>query len=130
GVLTAGDIPLFVRANHKKIAETNIYAADSSFFKVFSFYFIAGNRKTALSQTNSIVLSKETAQKYFGNQNVIGHTVTIFIRRKKFTAIVKGVVKVPSNTHLQFNAVASKDAIKNLFNGLTLSQSYLSYDYV
>jgi putative ABC transport system permease protein len=128
-ILSNSSVSLFVRANHKKIVETNIYAADSSFFTIFNFHFIAGNRETALAQTNSIVLSKRTAQKYFGDQNAIGHTMTIIYRHKKFTGIVRGVAKVPSNTHLQFNAVVSKEVLKAIF-GIKLSQVGLGYDYV
>lgn len=122
-------VPLFVKANHKKLAVSKIWYADSSFFKVFSFHFIAGDRKTALTQPNSVVLSQQTAQKFFGHSRAVGHTLTILSGQKQIPLIVRGVVKVPSNTHLQFHAVTSKAVYKDLY-GISLSKVYWAYNYL
>lgn len=49
---------------------------DPSFFKVFGFRLSAGNKKTALESTNGIVLSSETASRFFGKANAIGQTLS------------------------------------------------------
>ncbi|MDQ2656940.1 MAG: ABC transporter permease [Bacteroidota bacterium] len=63
--------------NRLSFTEGNIFVADSNFLKIFTFPLIHGDRKTALSRANSIVLTESTAKKYFGDANPIGETVTI-----------------------------------------------------
>ncbi len=51
--------------------------ADSTFFNIFSFKLIKGDKKTALQAENSIVLTEESAKKIFGNESPIGKQVLI-----------------------------------------------------
>ena len=57
--------------------ETKGYIADSSFFQVITFPFIAGNSATALTEPNTVVVSQEIAQKMFGNEPAVGKVVRI-----------------------------------------------------
>ena len=50
---------------------------DDNFFSVFTFPLLQGNKKMALKDPHSIVLSKNTAIKYFGTEDVIGETMQI-----------------------------------------------------
>jgi putative ABC transport system permease protein len=50
---------------------------DDNFFSVFTFPLLQGNKKTALKDFHSVVLSKNTAIKYFGTEDVIGETMQI-----------------------------------------------------
>ena len=52
--------------------ENNILFVDSNFLTFFTFEMLIGNPTTALSNTNSIILSETAAKKYFGEQNPIG----------------------------------------------------------
>ena len=52
--------------NHS-IYEKNPFYVDSTFFDVFSYHFVAGN-KNALMKPYSVVLLKSTADKLFGNE--------------------------------------------------------------
>ena len=66
---------------------------------------IIGNPGTALEAPNTVVLTQETAQKYFGNNNPIGKVLT-FNNKDKFT--VTGVCrKNPTTTHFQFDFLIS-----------------------
>jgi putative ABC transport system permease protein len=51
------------------------YFADSSFFQLFNFPFIAGNPSTALNQPRSIVISERMAQQFFGEEEAIGKLI-------------------------------------------------------
>lgn len=86
--------------------EQNIYLVDPAFFKMFSFEFIAGNPDNVLPDKFSIVITDETARKYFGNDDPMGKQVysDVFDRTFKVTAVVK---KMPSNSTLQFNIAGS-----------------------
>ncbi|SDT64473.1 putative ABC transport system permease protein [Mucilaginibacter mallensis] len=50
----------------------NGYWVDPSFFNIFSFHFLQGERKTALLAPNTIVISAPLAQKLFGDKYPIG----------------------------------------------------------
>ncbi len=92
-----------VSFNDKAFREKKIYIADDGFFTMFSFPLLKGDPKTALKEPGSIVLTESTAKKYFGNQDPIGKVV-LFEKHKQLK--VTGVAKdVPSNSHLEFDAV-------------------------
>src|SRR6266498_1808078 len=50
---------------------------DDNFFSVFTFPLLQGNKKTALKDIHSVVLSKNMAIKYFGTEDAIGETMQI-----------------------------------------------------
>ncbi len=87
----------------KAFSEKKVYIADPGFFTLFSFPLLKGNPATALKDPGSIVLTESTAKKYFGNQDPMGKVIE-YAKQKhlKVTGIAKDV---PSNSHLDFNAV-------------------------
>ncbi|MDH5707338.1 MAG: ABC transporter permease, partial [Candidatus Aminicenantes bacterium] len=93
-----------VKYQDKIYAERNIYLADPSFFKIFSFPFIKGNPETALSDRFSIVLTEQIAQKYFGDEDPIGKVLHVALMQGDFT--VTGVIEnIPLNSHLRFDII-------------------------
>src|SRR5678810_213534 len=50
----------------KKIGDEDGYAVDNSFLDMFSYPLIAGNKKNALTEPNTIILSETLARKVFG----------------------------------------------------------------
>ena len=58
------------------IAEDDICYADPEIFKVFDHKFIYGIPEGALDSPNTIVLNKTLAEKYFGEENPIGKTLS------------------------------------------------------
>ena len=59
----------------RKIQVNDIIYADSTFFDVFSYIVIAGNKMECLTRQNSIVLTESTAHKIFGEENPVGKTI-------------------------------------------------------
>src|ERR1700722_10646187 len=57
--------------NNKSLAIKTIYA-DTGFFHVFSFPLLRGNPAQASVNPNSIVLSQNTAIKFFGTDDIVG----------------------------------------------------------
>jgi putative ABC transport system permease protein len=60
----------------QRSSEMRGYFADPSFFRVFSFNLEQGDKETALSSPNSMVISSEVAQRLFNNENPVGKSVT------------------------------------------------------
>lgn len=94
---------VYVKHGDKTFSENGVVAADAEFFKIFSYKFIQGNNETALANANTVVIDEEIAQKYFGNENPIGKTLTI---NNAYDFKVTGIIeKVPDNSTLIFNIV-------------------------
>jgi len=91
--------------------ERNIYQADASFLRLFSFPMLNGTT-SALNEPNTVVITEKTAEKYFPNQNAIGKIINLQEQTSgtNITAAVTGVCKdVPANSHLQFDFLFSGD---------------------
>ena len=77
---------------------------ESSFFEIFTFPFVSGNPKHSLSDPNFVVLTKKTAQKYFGNKDPIGKTMKFEWWGKWYDFNVTGVIEnIPTNSTVQFD---------------------------
>ena len=83
--------------------EDKVNLVDPCFFTMFSFPFKYGDPKIALQAPNSLVISEKIAFKYFGQKNPLGEKLTF---NNRADVIVTGVVRVPTNSHLQFDFVA------------------------
>jgi len=90
----------------KKFVESEICYADVELFDVFDFKLLEGNPKTALKESNTIVLGKEVAHKYFGDENPMEKT--ILLTSNKVPYVVTGILdEIPDNSSLQSNIYAS-----------------------
>ncbi len=98
----------FVGRGPVRFLERGWFFADASVFKVFSFPLERGNAATALGEPFSVVLSTETASKYFGNEDPLGEILSYTFGGRSFDFQVTGVLKpVPRNSHLRFDFLAS-----------------------
>ncbi len=59
--------------------ENDVYAADSNFFKIFSFKILKGDRSTMLQHPKSMVLTESTAKRHFGDEDAFGKLITMFL---------------------------------------------------
>ncbi len=93
-----------VKYKDKSFYEKKFYLADPSFFSMFTFTFLKGSPETSLNGLNSIVLTEETAARYFGIEDPVGKTLR-FNDTNDFT--VTGIIKnVPRNSHMQFDMIS------------------------
>lgn len=84
----------WLKYDSKEFQETTDFV-DTGYFKVFQFPFKYGDPATALKDKFSVVLSDETAQKFFGDINPIGKILTA---DDTMQLRVTGVLKhVPAN---------------------------------
>jgi putative ABC transport system permease protein len=95
--------PILVEYKNKKFYEQRVCFADPAFFSLFTFPFIKGNPQSALTRPDSIVISEAMAEKYFGDEDPIGKSLTM-TNWKDFT--VTGVFRnIPANSHLSFDFI-------------------------
>ena len=97
----------FVEAGDQIYKEDRTLFADSSFFDIFSYPVISGNKEEFLRTLNVAVITETTARKYFGNENPIGKTI-FGVNPGRKAVTIQGVVKdVNPNSHLKFDIVIS-----------------------
>jgi len=97
-LLSRGDRHVFMR---------NFLMADPSFFEVFSFRMLAGNRSRPLSAPDSLVLTRSAAERLFREENPVGRQVFF---EHRFEFIVSAVMEdVPRNSHFGIDAVVPLD---------------------
>ena len=90
-----------------------ILGADSSFFKLFDFPLLQGNKEIAL-QPGGIVITKHLAEVIFGHPNVMGEELLLQQKELQKVITVTGVLDDnPSQSHLKFDALVSYAEFNN-----------------
>jgi predicted permease len=103
---------MLFRYGEKAFYEGGCVAVDQSFFSMFSFPLIKGDKQTVLTEPFSTVLTDETAKKYFGNDDPIGKILMV---NNKYEFTVSGVVeKPPKNSTLSFDILVPFDYLKEV----------------
>ena len=90
----------------RRFEETRGFISDPSLITMFDLEFISGNPQTALTDSNTIVLTSSLVNKYFANEDPIGKTLTNESRNHplKVTGIIQDL---PKNTHLRIDYLVS-----------------------
>jgi putative ABC transport system permease protein len=92
-----------------KFEEPNFLFADSNFFNFFSFNLVSGNSNQVLKDPFAVVISQQSAIKYFGNSNPIGKTIKY---NKDYTFVITGIsTKAPSNSSIAFDFIGSLSSL-------------------
>ena len=99
----------------KTFRETDHFIAEENFFEIFSFELMQGNPATALKEPQSIIITEETASKYFGNENAMGKTLEVSQGENSGHFTVTAIVKhIPDNSHIQFDMLTSMSTYQHI----------------
>ena len=103
----------------KRFKEKDLYFTEAQFFDIFDFTWLAGSKSNALTQPNTVVLTQQIAEKYFGTwDNAMGKTIKY---NNKIDLKVTGILKnLPLNTDLPVNIAISYSTIKGTDYGNNL----------
>jgi ABC-type antimicrobial peptide transport system permease subunit len=97
------DFSGLVTRGEKRFDEIGAYV-DPSFFEIFSFPFVKGDPKTALSAPFSMVISQKIAKKFFDGEDILGKNLKL---NNELDFTITGVIKdMPRNSHLNFDFLA------------------------
>lgn len=118
-IYSDGDDQILVLDDHDGIQkkfkeETGVFFTEPEFFDIFDFKWVSGDR-VSLNEPNTAVLTKTTADKYFGDwKKAIGHLIR---RNNKEDLKVSGIIEdAPKNTDFQFKMIVSFITLKNSAN--------------
>jgi len=121
---------VLIRRGEHKYQEKNTLMADSTLFRIFDLHLISGDKRTALREPMSIVLTQSTAKKYFGDSNPVGES--LLLTGASLPAKVTGVMKdMPENSSLQGDMILSMSSqptnSKNTLDSAWMNFNLTSY---
>jgi putative ABC transport system permease protein len=103
---------VLVEYRDKRFFEERFFFGDPTVFDVFDFPIIGGNPQMALSTPYAVVITETAAEKYFGDDDPVGKSITV---DKSYSYNITAVMKdVPSNSHFHFDFLASLETLASL----------------
>ena len=117
-----------VKKGETKFQELRSVLADSTLLNVFDFPLVEGDKKTALKDPMSIVLSQTMAKKYFGNTDPLGQQLQL--TGAAINATVTGVMKdIPSNSHIKADLFVSMSSSKQIYGNSTSDSEWTNHNF-
>jgi len=103
----------------KTYEEDKIFFVEPKFFEIFNIPLVEGNPAQVFSNPNSLVITRDTALKYFGEEEALGKNIST----PQGEFLVSGVCEnVPKNSHLEFDFAASLNLL-----GFLRQPNYVSF---
>ncbi|HEY0678496.1 MAG TPA: ABC transporter permease [Chitinophagaceae bacterium] len=104
-----------VKVNGQSFTE-QIRMVDSTFFRMFDFELISGNRNNPFPTANSMIITPVLAKKFFGNDDPIGKSIEIQLGDNKVLFSVAGLAEpAPEASSIQFNLLIPFSNSTHLF---------------
>src|SRR6185437_10892618 len=101
--------------------------ADQNLFSIFTLPMLEGDAKTALTEPNAVVITQQTAKKYFGNADAIGKTISVSLDSNRLYRVTGIIKNIPSNSHFHFDLFASMNGWADAKSATWLSGGYHTY---
>jgi len=104
-----GSVLEFTKAEQKKqYYHDNLFYADNSVFRIFTFTFISGKQEEALENINTSIVTKSFCLKYFGKGNALGESFKCSGSDGTAVYTITGVIEdIPANSYLNFDCLLS-----------------------
>jgi putative ABC transport system permease protein len=119
-IMPLGDAPFKYKG--KVFYETDFAFTDPSYFTMFDFNLIKGDKRNPFPDNNSLVITESTAKKYFGDEDPIGKVViTGQDEQNKVTGVIRDY---PANSTFQYHVLMPASR----FNYLAYVKNKKSYD--
>ncbi len=113
-----------VKHKDKSFYENRLVYADPGLLNIFSIPAIYGDLNTALSDKNTVVITKSIAEKYFGDQNPLGKV--LLLDNEDNLTVTAVVEDFPRNTDIRPDIMVSFETIKNYENGERFLNNWIS----
>ncbi|MFX0052972.1 MAG: ABC transporter permease [Candidatus Hermodarchaeota archaeon] len=102
------NLTTFVKIEDNYFNNQKLGFVDPSFFNLFTVEFIHGNPETSLRDNSSIILTRSSAYKFFGDENPIGRIVKVSVKNEYYVSSV--INDYPSNSHIEFDCLVNFDS--------------------
>jgi putative ABC transport system permease protein len=101
--------------------------ADQEILDIFKFPLVYGDRAHALTEPNTLVISKRKADKYFPGQNPVGKILYLNNDSSKPYKIGAVMYDLPANSHLNYDFLVSLTGVE-FWNGEQTDWHAWNYD--
>ncbi|TSD66920.1 FtsX-like permease family protein [Inquilinus sp. KBS0705] len=119
-IMNIGSAPF--KYKDKVFYEDNFAFTDPSYFTVFDFNLIQGDKRNPFPDNNSLVITQSTAKRYFGNEDPIGKVVMMGQNEQcKVTGVI---ADYPENSSFKYHVLLPMSR----FNYLAYVKRKTSYD--
>jgi putative ABC transport system permease protein len=106
------DVRTDILRYEEKSFSQRVHLADPKFFEIFTFPLLKGRKEDVLSSPSSVVLTKDTAERIFGQTDPIGKRLSIKLGDSFYDFIVSGIAKdVPPNSSIKFEIIIPFDNV-------------------
>lgn len=96
-------LPFNILGDDKDGIMVTLGTTNEDFLRIFAYDYIEGSPESVI-RDGGVIMSEETAEKFFGNKSAIGQTI-FFGNSGIATYTISAVVKVPQNTHIKFDVL-------------------------
>lgn len=121
------DPQVTVEYDQRIFSESQFFLADPDLLQMFDIELLRGEKSQVLADQNSVILSKSSAQKYFGNADPVGEKIRVDDR---FDFLVTGVfADVPFNSHFDFDFLISFENLERVKPGTRLNGNWGQFNY-
>ncbi len=113
--------------DNREFRSDRVAYADPNFFDVFTLPFVQGDSKTALTEPNTVVLTKDVARKYFGKEDALGKIIRFKTENKPPMKVTGVIEDIPSNSHFRFGLLASMESVEDAKQQNWMNSGYFTY---
>lgn len=110
--LTAQDREQVVKYEDRQFPESRYCYTEPSFFEIFNFPLVRGEKTGQLTRPNTVVVSESAASRYFGNDNPLGKILTFRTATSEQNFEVTGIMAdMPVHSHIRYDFLLSYSTI-------------------
>jgi hypothetical protein len=104
---------MVVKHRDKVFYESGVRFVDPEFLSIFTFEMKTGDKESVLSQANSVVMTKDMAVKYFGDEDPVGK---VLILNNEIDVVITGITEnIPNNSSVVYDFLVSMDTARALY---------------
>lgn len=123
----AGSNYVTIGGRTEQIFESGFAYADQELIDIFQPQMVYGNRKDALAEPLTMLISRRKAEKFFPGENPIGKVVYLNMRKDRRYQIGGVMENFPVNSHLQYDFLLTLTG-KELWQGEQAGWGSSNYD--
>ena len=120
------NIGSIVRVGEQQFTQS-VSVGGENFFMMFDFPAISGDPELAMHDQSSVILTRETAIRYFGDRDPVGKVISIQLGEKFEDFTVKAILQnVPVNSSVQFSVLISDLNFPRLYSERALTSAWFN----
>lgn len=114
-----------IKRYEDNIKENKVIFAGKDFLEVFDIPLVQGQKKGALDEPNTMMISQTMADKFFKGENAVGQSLVLDNKTDyKITAVYKDI---PENSHFDFHALLAAEGLPEAKSAQWLGNNFQTY---